>query len=190
MRMRRAAGTAGTRGMTCLCFRHGGDNIAGKSSSGAIVAYRTRSVMLLMMPTEFQQHCQSIEEYYEFALSYAAQGHGTDKASAQGRQLRDALTRAVEAMRGLEQGCAALMESGQFKPAERYESFFSVLTRDARDAASSAELVLAQDDISSQLIDNLNASIHVRALLTDIFLVEEILETHQSRATAEKHEVD
>jgi hypothetical protein len=35
--------------------------------------------------------------------------------------------------------------------------------------------VLAQPSISSQLIDNLNASIHLRALLTDLFLVEEIL---------------
>ena len=36
-------------------------------------------------------------------------------------------------------------------------------------------LVLAQPAISSQLIDNLNASIHLRALLTDLFLVTEIL---------------
>jgi hypothetical protein len=36
-------------------------------------------------------------------------------------------------------------------------------------------LVLAQPAISSQLIDNLNASIHLRALLTDLFLLGEIL---------------
>ncbi len=36
------------------------------------------------------------------------------------------------------------------------------------------ELVLAQPAISSQLIDNLNASIHLRALLADLFLVTEI----------------
>jgi hypothetical protein len=40
------------------------------------------------------------------------------------------------------------------------------------------ELVLAQPAISSQLIDNLNASIHLRALLTDLFLVGEILSAH------------
>jgi len=39
------------------------------------------------------------------------------------------------------------------------------------------ELVLAQPAISSQLIDNLNASIHLRALLTDLFLIGEILRT-------------
>ena len=35
--------------------------------------------------------------------------------------------------------------------------------------------MLAQPSISSQLIDNLNASIHVRALLIDLFLIDEIL---------------
>jgi len=35
--------------------------------------------------------------------------------------------------------------------------------------------VLAQSSISSQLIDNLNASIHLRALLTDLFLISEVV---------------
>ncbi len=39
------------------------------------------------------------------------------------------------------------------------------------------ELVLAQTAISSQLIDNLNASIHLRALLTDLFLLAEVFKT-------------
>jgi hypothetical protein len=33
--------------------------------------------------------------------------------------------------------------------------------------------VLGQKSISSQLVDNLNASVHVRALLTDLFLLGE-----------------
>ena len=51
----------------------------------------------------------------------------------------------------------------------------SGLARDARDSLAAVELVLAQPAISSQLIDNLNASIHLRALLTDLFLIDEIL---------------
>jgi hypothetical protein len=35
----------------------------------------------------------------------------------------------------------------------------------------------AQRSIGSQIIDNLNASIHIRALLTDIFLIDEALKT-------------
>jgi hypothetical protein len=36
-------------------------------------------------------------------------------------------------------------------------------------------LVLAKSAISSQLIDNVNASIHLRALLTDLFIIDESL---------------
>ena len=43
------------------------------------------------------------------------------------------------------------------------------------------ELVLAQPAISSQLIDNLNANIHLRALLTDLFLIDEILKGSQTQ---------
>ena len=50
-----------------------------------------------------------------------------------------------------------------------------MLDRDASDAQASVQLVLAQPSISSQMIDNLNASIHLRALLTDLFLIDEIV---------------
>jgi hypothetical protein len=39
---------------------------------------------------------------------------------------------------------------------------------------AAVELVLAQPTLSSQLIGNLNASIHVRALLTDLFPLSEV----------------
>jgi hypothetical protein len=34
---------------------------------------------------------------------------------------------------------------------------------------------MPQRSISSQVVDNLNASIHLRALLTDLFLIDEVL---------------
>ncbi len=55
--------------------------------------------------------------------------------------------------------------------------YAAVLDRDARDSLAAVELVLAQPSISSQVVDNLNASIHLRALLTDLFLIDEILKT-------------
>jgi hypothetical protein len=137
------------------------------------------------MPTEFQQHCNVIEECYEFTLSYAAQGHATNGSSAQERQLREHMRCAVEAMRRLEPSCVAVIEQEQLEPVERYHAILPVLACDARSSIAAVELVLAQPAISSQLIDNLNASIHVRALLTDIFLVVEILEAHQARKQAQ-----
>jgi hypothetical protein len=58
----------------------------------------------------------------------------------------------------------------------------AVLDRDAQDSLAAIELVLAQPVISSQLIDNLNASIHLRALLTDLFLIDEILKLERRSA--------
>jgi hypothetical protein len=49
-------------------------------------------------------------------------------------------------------------------------------------ALGALRLVLARADISSQLIDNLNASIHLRALLTDLFVVDEALKPPRTRA--------
>jgi hypothetical protein len=60
--------------------------------------------------------------------------------------------------------------------------FLAVLDRDCRDALAAMELVLAQPVISSQLVDNLNASIHLRSLLTDLFLLDEIVKLHQAPA--------
>ena len=58
-----------------------------------------------------------------------------------------------------------------------FAAFCCTLERDGNDSLVALELVLAQPAISSQLIDNLNASIHLRALLTDLFLFSEILRT-------------
>jgi hypothetical protein len=60
-----------------------------------------------------------------------------------------------------------------------YVAFMGVIERDARDAQAAVQIVLAQPDISSQLVDNLNASIHLRALLTDLFLIDEVLKTYR-----------
>ena len=65
--------------------------------------------------------------------------------------------------------------SDKLQPAAAYDPFIAVLARDATDARAAVQLVLAQSSISSQMVDNLNASIHLRALLTDLFLIDEIV---------------
>jgi hypothetical protein len=135
------------------------------------------------MSAEIQDRCNTVEECYEFMLAYAAQGLPTDEGSQSGGQLRDFLHRAVKALEGLAESCVAAVRDGGLEPAERYQAFSAVLDRDARDSLAAIELVLAQPAISSQLIDNLNASIHLRALLTDLFLIGEILRTQPTAAT-------
>jgi hypothetical protein len=130
------------------------------------------------MATTLKDRCDTIEECYEFMLAYAAQGLPGDEGSQSGGQLRDMLRRAVDVLSGLSQDYAAVLRENNLEPAGRYEAFLTVLARDAADSRATLELVLAQPSLSSQLIDNLNASIHLRALLTDLFLIDEILKLH------------
>ena len=108
--------------------------------------------------------CNSIEESYEFMLAYAAQG------VADGVEIREYLTKAAQALKGISAAAREELDS----------PFLAVLDRDAADSLAAIELVIAQPAISSQLIDNLNASIHLRALLTDLFLIDEVLKARQS----------
>lgn len=136
------------------------------------------------MLAEIFTRCDAVEECYEFMLAYAAQGLPTDEGSKSGGQIREFLQRAVKALTGLSEACAMAIKEEGLEPADKYLAFFAVLDRDARDSLAAIELVLAQPAIGSQLIDNLNASIHLRALLTDLFLVDEILKKHGKPAEA------
>jgi hypothetical protein len=131
---------------------------------------------------DVRRRCDAIEECYEFMLAYAAQGLPGDSGSQSGGQLRELLRQAVKALTGLAEAYAEAVTGESPQPAEKYKAFLHVLDRDARDSLAALELVLAQPSLSSQLIDNLNASIHLRALLTDLFLIDEILKLHQAAA--------
>ncbi|HXJ40062.1 MAG TPA: hypothetical protein VNH18_12365 [Bryobacteraceae bacterium] len=117
------------------------------------------------------ERCNAIEECYEFLLAYAGQGLTNDAGSQSGTQVRQFLRGAVTALMGL---AAAVLDEG-LEPA----GFVDVVERDAASSLAAIQLVLAQPVISSQLIDNLNASIHLRALLTDLFLIDEVLKLRQ-----------
>jgi hypothetical protein len=124
---------------------------------------------------EMAARCDHIEEAYEFMLAYAAQGLASDAGSSAGAQVRQFLGRLDTALTGLGDAfrvVAAAEHAGQEAP---YHAFLAVLDRDAASAQAAVRLVLAQPGISSQMVDNLNASIHLRALLTDVFLVDEVL---------------
>src|SRR5262249_33903024 len=101
-------------------------------------------------------------------LAYAAQGRqdDTDESSS----IRRFLRRADEALDNIDDCLRQSVDD-----AAAYAGFLPVLEQDARATRAALRLVLAQKAISSQLIDNLNASIHIRALLTDIFLIDEAL---------------
>ena len=127
------------------------------------------------MPAEILEHCNTVEECYEFMLAYAAQGRPSDQGQQVGRtDSRISAARCnsySSAGRRMFEGC----ERGTPRAGRKISSIPCVLDRDAQDSLAAIDLVLAQPSISSQLVDNLNASVHLRALLTDLFLVSDIL---------------
>jgi len=140
------------------------------------------------MAIEFLARCDVIEECYEFLLGYAAQGLPSDEGSAAGREVRHHLERARDALIGLTESCRQTIVDKQLEPLAKYDGFCSLLERDARDSMAILELVLAQPSISSQLIDNCNASSHLRALLTDLFFFGEVLRGRVKVAVAAEAE--
>lgn len=124
---------------------------------------------------ELEHRVDTIEASYEFMLAYAAQGSPSDSQSANGPQLREFLGRFDASLTGLAELYRDLLQAEQPDRQNAYLPFLDVLAQDARAAQAGLQVVLAQPNISSQLVDNLNASIHVRALLTDVFLIDELL---------------
>jgi hypothetical protein len=126
------------------------------------------------MSAEICRRCSTVEQCYEFMLAYAAQGISSGDSSQSGARIRQVLQQVVEALSGLADACATEVNADARESAEKYFAFLAVLERDAENSIRTIELVLAQPTISSQLIDNLNASMHLRAALTDLFLLSDI----------------
>jgi hypothetical protein len=124
---------------------------------------------------ELKKRIDTIEESYEFMLAYAAQGLEGDEGSKTGSDLRRYLAKSDEAAAGLGELFRAVIESEGLDPKEAFDAFVELLERDAASARVGIRLTMSQPSISSQLVDNLNASIHLRTLLTDIFLLDEIV---------------
>ncbi len=113
---------------------------------------------------------ETIESGYEYLLAYAAQGKDTDETGSGGAsEVRTRLTAMAE---------AALSIAGTLEGDN--STFGWVIVDDAKKARAAISLVLEQKGISSEMVDNLNASIHLRALLTDLFLLSEAASTPDS----------
>ena len=113
-----------------------------------------------------------IEEAYEFMLGYAAQGH---QRGREGDHIRDFLKRLDAALDGIAAAAVTAAASAKGAEQETVRAFVATLEEDAHKARAGLALALMQRAIGSQLVDNLNASIHLRALLTDLFVVDEAL---------------
>ena len=117
---------------------------------------------------------ETIEEAYEFLLAFAAQG-AVDAAGPAAEEVRGFLNALAAALDGLE--AVARVDIGRLSPdvAQAIAAFAGVVGEDAHKALAAVRLAQASTRIGSQLIDNLNANIHLRAVLTDLFLLDELI---------------
>ena len=133
---------------------------------------------------DLKARIDAIEEGYEFFLAYAAQGLAGDQAGKADEQVRGYLRGFEGALDGLAEAFRAFLPGGDAAEAGHAggedaataaDDALEVLRRDADASRALLRLVAAQSTVSSQLIDNLNASIHIRALLTDVFVLGEMV---------------
>jgi len=129
----------------------------------------------LEKPLTVAEAIDAIESTYELMLAYAAQGREREEDDPLG--VRQALRRADAALDVLEAATPNDMGSPGGAVDQATASMLSVLKQDVAKARAAFRFVLAQRSIGSQMIDNVNASIHVRALLTDLFLIDEALKS-------------
>jgi len=115
------------------------------------------------------QRIDIIERGYEFLLAYAAQGRQDDA----GTELRETLARMHEAMTHMQGSLRAAF--ADLPAASGAAHFTDAVERDVEVARGALGVVLSRQHIGSLLIDNFNASVHMRALLTDLFLIEQAL---------------
>jgi cell pole-organizing protein PopZ len=117
----------------------------------------------------FADRLDAIESAYEYMLAYAAQGRDTDVGAAQSPSIRDILQQLHDSLRGI--GDSIRADCAE----ETVNDLAQAIDADAKKAVVSLAATLDCPAISSQLVDNLNASMHLRAVLTGLFLADEIL---------------
>lgn len=125
---------------------------------------------------DVKERIDAIEEAYEFFLAYAAQGLSTDQAAKSGGQLRAFLARMTKALDGLADSFRAAAAEDGAAPEGAWDAAIATLDADARATLAILQLVSSREGIGSQLIDNLNANIHLRALLTDLFVMDDLID--------------
>ena len=111
-----------------------------------------------------------IEEAYEFMLAYAAQGRQQESDTEGASQIRRYLERFNSALDTI---AAAIPEL--FRHEESGHAFAERFASDTRVMTAIVDLLASQPRITSDMIDNTNGLIAVRALLTDLFFVDQVV---------------
>lgn len=115
-----------------------------------------------------------IEASYEFMLAYAAQGRDVE-ARDTAPSIRAVLTDLSRAIGAIEGHLKTAIQGLGAVDIEPLNTFATILGQDAKRAKAALDVVLCVPSITSLLVDNINATVHIRALLTSMFLMDEAL---------------
>jgi hypothetical protein len=118
-----------------------------------------------------------IESGYEYMLAYAAQGRSQENSGGDGPGIRGFLENINSAIGALPDAFRACVPPDAGPQHDAATAFFDIIEADSFRARGAIQFVLAVPAISSRVVDNLNASVHVRTLLTDLFLADEALKS-------------
>ena len=124
------------------------------------------------MSTTLQEDIDAVDSAYEFLLAYAAQGREDDVGGPAPRA-RDLLAELDEALVSI----VSRLNKPDPRASKERRKFDTLAIEDIAKSRIALALVGSQSRISSELIDNLNASIHLRTVLTNLWLLSETLET-------------
>jgi len=128
-----------------------------------------------MSALTLEQAIDKIESSYEFMLAYAAQGRDFESMGGDGPPIRQVLDDLMLSLAALAPSFEKEIGKANASRPEALNAFCRLLAADAERALVAVNVVLSAHNITSQLIDNLNASMHLRTLLTDMFLLDEAL---------------
>ncbi len=133
----------------------------------------------------FAECVDKMQAACDYLLAYAAQAHDSEASGEEGdlpvrhflADLEFALLHVTAASRMHMATLQADVEALQ-----ALESFSDQLEDDAACALKVLRIVSTAPLISSRLVNNLNASVHLRSVLADLLVVDETIQAHQRAA--------
>jgi hypothetical protein len=116
---------------------------------------------------DIRTQIEAVEEAYEYMLAYAAQGRAEEGAGPDGAQIRTFLKNFNQAVSAI----AGMIDALPGADGEA-EGFVASLRKDSETMSSVLRIMLARDNISSEVVDNTNGLISVRSYLTSLFFLD------------------
>ena len=118
-------------------------------------------------PADIRDQIEKIEEAYEYMLAYAAQGRAEEGAGADGAQIRVFLNQFAEAAAAIDNALDHIVTMNAAAI-----DFMDGFKRESATMGAILKIMLARDNISSEVVDNANGLIAVRAYLTSLFFLD------------------